>query len=359
MTDPQRRDRPDYKVYRARRGRLGSTRGSGGLDSLRERLPNGGGRGPRERGMRSGITPGRVLRWLALAAVTWLLLSAALFVASAQLERGVPDSTEKALAGGGSMITGSTVLVLGSDRRTGDSIDESQGGPPRADSLLLLRAALGSVRKLSIPRDSLAEIPGHGAQKINAAYALGGAGLAIDTIEGFLGNGLEINHVVEVDFADFPELIDSLGGITVNSRSRICSPPFDNYYKGYNLPKGEQKLDGEQALGFARVRKNNCAPGETDIDRAARQQEVLAGIRGALLSPGTLLRLPWVSWHAPKTLETDMASPGLLGLFTDLVTGNSDQQNVLKPSCLGCGPGGTLVVADAEKRDAVEELLGR
>ncbi len=309
--------------------------------------------------MQSGMTPGRVFKWLALAAITWLLLSAALFVASAQLERGVPDSTEKALAGGGSMITGSTVLVLGSDRRTGDSIDESQDGPPRADSLLLLRAALGSVRKLSIPRDSLAEIPGHGAQKINASYALGGAGLAIQTVERFLGNGLEINHVVEVDFADFPELIDSLGGITVNNKSRICSPPFDNYYKGYRLPKGEQKLDGEQALGFARVRKNNCAPGESDLDRAKRQQEVLAGIRGSLLSPGTFIRLPWVSWNAPKTIETDMASAGLFGLFTDLVTGNSDEQDVLRPSCLGCGIGGTLVVSDAEKRDAVEKLLGR
>lgn len=354
MTDPGRRDRPQYKVYRSRGGRSGSLRGSDGLDQLRRRRTTGGGPG-----VPGGLTPRRILRWIAIAIAGWLLLSAVLFIVSSQLQRGVTDSTEDALAGGGNMLTGSTVLVLGSDRRTGDSIDQSQTGPPRADSLLLLHAALGSVRKLAIPRDALAEIPGHGAQKINASYALGGAGLAIKTVEGFLDNGLEINHVVEVDFADFPELIDSLGGITVNNKSRICSPPFDNYYKGYTLPKGKQKLDGEQALGFARVRDNNCAPGENDLDRAERQQEVLTGIRGSLLSPGTLARLPWVSWHAPKTLETDMASAGLFGLFTDLVTGNSDEQNVLKPSCLGCGPGGTLVVADAEKRDAVDELLGR
>ena len=341
-------ERPEYKVYRSGRGRIGS----GGLESLRGRGRGGGGRA-------SGMTPRRVLRWVVLGALAWVLLSIVLFVVSAQLERGVPSSADNALAGGGNMITGSTILVLGSDRRAGDSIDESQDGPARADSLLVLRAALGSVRKLSIPRDSLAEIPGHGAQKINAAYALGGAGLAIDTVEGFLGNGVEINHVVEVDFADFPELIDSLGGITVNNKSKICSPPFDNYYKGYNLPKGEQELDGEKALGFARVRKNNCAAGETDVDRAARQQEVLAGIRGAMLSPGAFVRLPWVSWNAPKTLQTDMASAGLFGLFADLVTGNSEDQNVLKPSCLGCGPGGTLLVSPAEKRDAVDELMGR
>ena len=359
MTDPGRRDRPEYKVYRSsRRGRLDSLRGSRGLDSLRNRSRGPGGRRPR--GVAAGgLTPRRVLRWIVLGVVAWLLLSLVLFIVSSQLQRGVTDNTEEALAGGGNMLTGSTVLVLGSDRRTGDSIDESQSGPPRADTLLVMHAALGRVRKLSIPRDSLAEIPGHGAQKINASYALGGAALAIETVEGFLGNGIEINHVVEVDFADFPELIDSLGGITVNNRTRICSPPFDNYYKGYNLPKGEQKLDGEKALGFARVRKNSCASGESDVDRAKRQQEVLAGIRGALLSPGTFVRLPWVSWNAPKTIETDMASAGLFGLFTDLVTGNSEEQNVLKPSCLGCGPGGTLVVPPAEKRDAVDELLGR
>ena len=80
---------------------------------------------------------------------------------------------------------------------------------------MLVHAALGSVRKLSIPRDVEVEIPGHGINKINAAYALGGPALTIETVEAFLGNGLEINHLVEVDFEDFPEFIDSLGGITV------------------------------------------------------------------------------------------------------------------------------------------------
>ena len=102
--------------------------------------------------------------------------------------------------------------MLGSDARTGDSIDESQAGPGRADSIMLLHAAFGSVRKLSIPRDSLAQIPGHGTQKINAAYAIGGAGADDRDGRGFLGNDLEINHVIEVDFEDFPELIDALGG---------------------------------------------------------------------------------------------------------------------------------------------------
>ncbi len=359
MSDPEHPRKPDYKVYRARRRRFGSLGPAGGLEGLRERGRRR--RDPLSRGPGgpAALTPGRVLKWLALAALGWCLLSLVLFIASAQVQKGVDDGADSALASGGNMITGSNVLVLGSDRRAGDSIDESQTGPARADSILVLHAAFGSVRKLSIPRDSAAEIPGHGAQKINAAYALGGAGLMIDTVEGFLGNGLEINHVVEVDFADFPELIDALGGITVNNKSRICSPPFDNFYKGFRLRKGERKLDGERALGFARVRKNRCAPAEDDRDRAARQQEVLTGIRDRLLSPTTFVRLPWVSWQAPKTIETDMGSAGLFGLFTDLVTGNTNDSNVLQFSCGGCGPAGAALVADSEKRAAVEKLLGR
>ena len=358
MSDPDDRGRPEYKVYRSRRRGRGLLRPPGDLERLRERV-RGRRRGPREPGIPGEITPGRVFKWVVVAVLGWLLLSLALFTASAQIQKGVDASADRALAPGGNMVTGSNILVLGSDRRAGASIDKSQTGPSRADSILLLHAAFGSVRKLSIPRDAAAEIPGHDAQKINAAYAFGGAGLMIDTVERFLGHGLEINHLVEVDFADFPNLIDALGGITVNNKSRICSPPFDNYYKGYKLPKGEQKLDGERALGFARVRKNACAPGEDDRARAARQQEVLTGIRGKLLSPTTFLRLPWVSWQAPQTIETDMGSAGLFGLFTDLITGNSKESTVLEYTCGDCGPAGGAVVADSEKREAVKKLLGR
>ena len=143
---------------------------------------------------------------------------------------------------------------------------------------MLVHSAFGSVRKLSIPRDVEVDVPGHGINKINAAYAFGGPALTIETVEGFLGNGLQINHVVEVDFKDFPDFIDSLGGVTVNNKTRVCSPPFDNFWKGLHFKKGEIDLDGRRALGYARVRKNSCAPAEDDRDRAARQQQVLRAI---------------------------------------------------------------------------------
>jgi LCP family protein required for cell wall assembly len=353
VNDPSGRGRPEYKVYRSRRRPLGGLRPGADLDGLRHRLGRRREREPRERG---DLTPGRVLKWIALAVAAWLLLSLIVFFASAQLEQGVSQRAERALSSQGNLFTGSNILVLGSDQRTGESIDKSQSGPGRADSIMVVHAAFGTVRKLSIPRDSEAQIPGHGTTKINAAYAIGGPALMIETVEGFLGNGLKINHLVEVDFEDFPKLIDALGGVTVDVKHKICSPPFDNFWKGLNFDKGRQKLDGAEALGFSRIRKNRCAPGENDLDRAERQQQVFSAMRRSLLSPGSFLRLPLVSWRTPKALRSDMKGPGLLGLFSDMATGGSGGTMVLEPSCLDCGVDGSLRVSDGSKADAVRKL---
>lgn len=355
MSDPNPGGRPDYKVYRSRKRPLSRLTGGTDFDALRRRLGRARSGQPQLPRERRQITPGRVLKWLALAVLGWVLLSLVLFLVSAQIQDGVSDEAERALSSEGNLLTGSTILVLGSDARTGESIDESQSGPSRADTIMLVHAALGSVRKLSIPRDIEVEIPGHGTNKINAAYALGGPALTIETVESFLGNGLQISHLVEVDFEDFPELIDSLGGITVQNRTRICSPPFDNFWKGITFRKGEIELNGLRALGYARVRKNPCNPSEDDRDRAARQQEVLRAIGDAATSPGAFFRLPWVSWQAPKALKSDMKGPALMALFADMATGNSDETEVLEAGC--CINGSNLFVSDGAKRDAVDKLL--
>jgi len=354
VTDQNPGPPPEYKVYRARKHPL--SRGSD-LDALRRRLSRVTGKEPDEPGerKRKPITPGRVLKWVALAVGGWLLLSLVLFLISAQIQDGVSADAKSALSKGGSMLGGTNILVLGSDARTGDSIDESASGPSRADTIMIIHAGLGGVRKLSIPRDTRADIPGHGSQKINAAYALGGPALTIQTVEGFLGNGLKINHLVEVDFKDFPAFIDSLGGITVNNKTRICSPPFDNFWKGIHFRKGELHLDGKRALGYARVRKNQCAPAEDDRARAARQQEVLRAIGAQAKSPGTFFRLPWVSWQAPKALKSDMKGPALMGLFADVATGNSNETDVLQGSC--CDLQGDILVSAGTRADAVRKLL--
>jgi LCP family protein required for cell wall assembly len=356
VTDSNPAGPPEYKVYRSRKRPFARLAGGTDLDALKRRLSRVRKDEPGAPGERRRITPGRVFKWIALAIVGWLVLSFVLFMISAQTQEGVSEEAKRALSSGGNLLTGSTILVLGSDARTGESIDESQSGPSRADTIMLVHAGLGSVRKLSIPRDIEVAIPGHpGVNKINAAYALGGPALTIETVESFLGNGVEINHLVEVDFDDFPELIDALGGITVDNPSRICSPPFDNFWKGLRFRRGEIELDGTRALGYARVRKNPCAPAEDDRARAARQQEVLRAMGDKVSSPGTFFRLPWVSWKAPKALKTDMKGPGLLALFADLATGNSNDTEVLEAGC--CINGSNLFVSDGAKKDAVDKLL--
>src|SRR3954469_18475849 len=215
-------DEPEYTVYRSRKGPFSRFKRDepGGLDDLRrERRPAPG-------RTRTPFSWGRVVKWVLLAVLAWIAFSFVVFLVSAQLAEHSSDQAEAALTKSGSLLTGSTILVLGSDARPPDSKEPGAGGRARSDSIILMHVGFGSVRKISILRDSQANIPGHGVQKINAAYALGGAGLAAQTVEQFMGNGLKINHVVEVNFENFPKLIDSLGGVTVHLRRCIHSNRF-------------------------------------------------------------------------------------------------------------------------------------
>src|SRR5205807_1927613 len=113
------------------------------------------------------------------------------------------------------LTSANNILVLGSDRRQKDSKEPHANthGPSRSDSIMLIRTGGGHAARLSIPRDTVVEIPGHGLQKINAAYAFGGPALSISVIKRFLG--IPINHVVEVNFENFPQLIDAMSGVNL------------------------------------------------------------------------------------------------------------------------------------------------
>src|SRR5262249_3277236 len=115
------------------------------------------------------------LRWALIGIAAWFLLSFITFAISAQIQKGkLPDSAKEALAGGPAVLAGQNILILGGDRR-GKTQHNASGpdlnGPPRADTIMVLHASLTSFRKLSIPRDSYAAIPGCGSQKINASFA--------------------------------------------------------------------------------------------------------------------------------------------------------------------------------------------
>ena len=346
--DPRADDRPEYEVH-GRRRRV----------DPRAWLRRGRGRSGGRR-----LSAGGILRFVAFAAVAWVLLSAIVFLISAQIQEAkVSNAAERQLSGAGFTLTSpNTVLMLGSDARTKGTKEAGAnviGSASRSDSILLMRVGGGANATLSIPRDTVVDIPGHGRNKINAAYALGGPSLAIRTVEGYLG--IDVNHLVEVNFENFPELIDSLGGVTYKGGCVVSKINGGTRNGGYTLrlKAGEHEIDGKQALALARTRKNECAPNEDDLTRARRQQEVLSALRDKVISFETFARLPWVSWAAPRAVQSDMAGPSLMGLVGGEVIGGKAQPRVLKPSGNVTLPdgGAGLEVDDAEKRSAVRRFL--
>jgi LCP family protein required for cell wall assembly len=336
------RDRP-YKVYRAGpRGLRSLLRGEEEEAGLGGRPPGDGGRRlfrrkDREPGERKPITPLRVLKWVVLFIIGWLLLSVILFVISAQIQTGnLPDSASNALTGGPNMITGTdTILIMGTDQRpkTGPGSKEpganTNDAGSRSDTMMLWRIGGGTSRRLSIPRDTVADIPGHGVTKINAAYAYGGPALAIKTVEAF--TGLKINHVIIVNLAAFPQFIDAIGGVDVTT-GKVCSDISGGTKNGgfsLYLNPGSHHLSGIQALTYARTRENKCNPADSDLTRVQHQQQILNGIKSQLFTPTAFLRLPLASWDAPKVLRTDMGGPTLLSLFAASEMGGSAPVSVL------------------------------
>lgn len=372
---------PEYSVYKSRR-RLRNVVKGGDVASLEKgKKSNDKRRGrtaDKRRAERRGRGRRRYLRWALIAFFGWILISAVCFVVSAQIQKGkLPDGAKAELSRNPFLLAGTNVLILGGDTRGSEAVAGGKkvganepgaltGAPPRSDTIMVVHAGLGSFRKLSIPRDSYASIPGCGEQKINAAFACnttspkGNAALSIKTVEQFLG--IDIGHVVIVDFDGFIKFIDALGGIKVDLPSRVCGQiggGKENGGQGVNLPKGEQTLRALQALSLARVRENLCNPAENDLDRAARQQLILNGIKNRITSPlrapYNFIKGPWIGWSAPQAFISDMGAPALAQLAIASVFAES-KSSVLEPSAPG--PGGSLIIPSAECRAKVEKLLG-
>jgi LCP family protein required for cell wall assembly len=365
MADHRPDDPPQYTRYRSRPRlpwqrdeSLGEPRDA---PPKRRRRPFRRDDRPRRR---RRLSLGRILGYLALAVTAWLLVSLLAFLISAQIQSAkVSDAAAAKLSGGRYPLTSpNTILVLGSDARTKDTAEpgaQTIGEASRSDSILLLRVGGGANAQLSILRDTVVDIPGHGTNKINAAYALGGPSLAIETVESYLG--VDVNHLVEVNFENFPELIDALGGITYTGNCVISKINGGSRNGGYTLrlKAGTHELNGEQALALARTRKNDCRPQEDDKARARRQQKIMSAIKGKVTSFETFIRLPWVSWAAPQAVRSDMSGPTLLGLIGAELIGGDAKKYVLTPSgstTLSDGGAG-LTVDDATKQEIVDRFL--
>ena len=182
---------------------------------------------------------------------------------------------------------GTTYLLVGSDSRRGLTKAENRrlgtGGVgdvgQRTDTIMLLHTGSGPDLLLSIPRDSIVDIPGHGTTKINAAFAIGGPKLLVETIEQ--NTGVRVDDYVEIGFGGFVNAVDAVGGVTICPTQRMVDPRAN-----LRIRKGCQEVNGIKALGYARSRHVSQYG---DLDRARHQREVVSAIGAEVKSPWTFL----------------------------------------------------------------------
>ena len=348
---------PQYTRYRARRRLLGPSEAK--QEALTPKPP----RTRRARDWLKRLTFKRVLLGVLAFVVGWLLLSLLLFLISSHFERtSLPSNVAGVLDPSSYPLTSPTnILVLGSDRRQKDSKEPGAEttGFGRSDTIMLIRTGAGHAARLSIPRDNVLEIPGHGMQKINAAHEFGGPALSVSVIKNWLG--VPINHVVEVNFENFPQLINAMGGVTYKGGC-IISDLDGGFSRGgftLRLSAGTHHIDGEQALALARTRENLCAPNETDIQREEHQQALFNDMKNQLESPTSFFRLPWIAWNTPPAIISDMSGPALLAMFASLAVSGTPPTRVLIPTGQVTLPDGEegLTTSEEARRAAVARFM--
>ncbi|OYO11526.1 transcriptional regulator [Enemella evansiae] len=280
-----------------------------GQPRSRNRSAAGGGRPPapptgrRPGRPRTPRRPGRTLaRTIVLLLVAWLvfLIGTPIYAWSASNKVDAMPTGQRP-----GDQPGTTWLLVGSDSREGLSEEERQklgtGDTEglRTDTIMLLYVPPGGRPALiSIPRDSYVPIPGKGRNKINAAYALGGRELLVQTVEQ--NTGLRVDHYAEIGFGGFVNVIDALGGIEMCPKTAI-----KDKNSHLDIPAGCQNMDGVTALGYVRMR---YADPTGDLGRMNRQREMIAGIAKKAASPMTVIN-PFRWWGlntgAAQSVKTD------------------------------------------------------
>ncbi|QWZ06773.1 LCP family protein [Nocardioides panacis] len=256
----------------ARSRSTGSSGGSGGRRPVAPPPPSGPSRSrPRFR-----------VGWLKYVLVLWL----AFLVAVPLLAWSKIDKVDATPSGERpSSQPGTTYLLVGSDSREGLTrkqqlaygVGRAEGR--RTDTIMLLHTGSGPNMLMSIPRDSIVPVPGHGTTKINAAFAYGGPKLLVETVEQ--NTGIRVDDYVEIGFAGFIGVVDAVGGV------RICpKQAMKDKLASLDIKKGCQEVQGTEALGYARSRHTS---GLGDIARAQHQREVVSAVGAKAASPWTVL----------------------------------------------------------------------
>jgi len=262
-----------------------------------------------------------------------------------------------------SSVAGTTYLLVGSDSREGLSTAEEAdlgtgaAAGQRTDTIILLDvpAGDGPTLLLSIPRDSFVDIPGHGQNKINAAYAIGGPELLVQTVEQ--ATDVRVDNYIELGFSGFVDVVDAVGGIEVCPKTSIDDPKAGHL----SMRPGCQDVDGHTALSYARSRAFRLG----DITRALHQREVITAVGKRAASWQTVV-YPWrylgINRAAAKTLRVgEDVGPIDLARFAWAMahTSGADTKRCVVPySDLGASTSaGSAVIWDEERASALFEAV--
>ncbi len=240
------------------------------------------------------------------------------------------------------------MIIMGVDNREGETRQ-------RSDTLIVARVdpQQRAATLVSIPRDTRVEIPGEGTRKINAANALGGPALVIETVQEF--TGLPISKYVEIDFNGFKDIVDALGGVTVNVPEKIQDPKAGDYdASAYTIYAGEQTLNGKQALTF--VRSRNFPDG--DFTRVKNQQLFIKALLKETLQVANAFKIPSIVDAVASNITTNMKVGELLSLANDMKGMDGDAlETITMPGEAKTIGGASYVIADEEAFAAIIDRL--
>jgi LCP family protein required for cell wall assembly len=242
-----------------------------------------------------------------------------------------------------------TILILGSDKRA-----NLKGDPGRSDTTMLLRLdpEQDAIAVLSIPRDLEVEIPGYGTQKFNAAYTYGGAKLTLRVVKEL--TGLEINHVVNVDFLGFVRAVDAIECVYVDVDRRYYhnNAESSEEYAEINIQPGYQLLCGKKALQYVRYRHT-----DTDLVRSARQQDFISSARDRVPVGDLLLGRNELIEIFTKYTTSDISDTATMIQMLDLFveSRNAEIREVHFPAELGPS---FVYASESAIHGAVEKFLG-
>lgn len=261
-----------------------------------------------------------------------------------------------------------TLLLLGSDRRRGEMF------PSRTDAIVVMRVepAHQRVAMLSLPRDLVVEIPGYGYGRINSANVYGeanaqpGGGIALTRHTVAILLNIPIDYVIWVQFEGFIDVVDTIGGITIEVEQELYDPQFPTMDYGYTIAHflpGRQHMDGERALMYARLRHP-----DSDFARMRRQQQVILAIVTHLRKQHVVQQVETMAdltTALRDDIQTDLSIDRMMqiawslrGLSLDAVTSYTLDENMVMMGVFANDPY-AMVARPGAIEHLVEQLMGR